>query len=116
MELLPPTDLPEGFWYPPQFVRVVELGLTSLEPWWVLQGEELFERQGGMRERYPTRRLVLFAARQDNDDTACWDLDRPGEVARVHDFASPGWEQREWFPDFYTWLRRAIEDLIEFDV
>jgi hypothetical protein len=29
-------------------------------------------------------------------------------------FASPGWEQRDEFPDFNSWLRQAIEDLIEF--
>lgn len=32
-DLLTTDDLPDGFTYPPQFVRVVELGLTNLEPW-----------------------------------------------------------------------------------
>jgi hypothetical protein len=42
---------------------------------------------------------------------ACWDLDQ-GNVTVIHDFASPGWEQRGVFPDFNAWLRQAIEDLI----
>ena len=68
----------------------------------------------GLRNRYPDRLLVPFAVRQDNDDVACWDIDQ-GNVAVVHDFASPGWERRGEFPGFYDWLRQAIEDLIEFD-
>ncbi len=52
--------------------------------------------------------------RQDNDDVACFDVDR-GKVVIVHDFASPGYEQRADFADFYAWLRQAIEDLIAFD-
>jgi hypothetical protein len=113
-DLIPLTDLPDGFTYPPGFIRVVELGLTNLEPWWIAQGERLLERFAGMSQRYPARPLIPFALRQDNDDVACWDVDRGGVVI-VHDFASPGWEQRAELPDFYTWLRQAIEDLIAFE-
>jgi hypothetical protein len=114
--LLPVEDLPSGFWYPPSFVRVVELGLTNLEPWHVLEGASLRERQDGLAQRYPTRELVPFAVRQDNDDVACWDLARGGDrVVVIHDFASPGWEDRGEYPDFYAWLRQAVEDLIDFD-
>jgi len=113
-DLLPLLDLPDGFSYPAEFVRVVELGLTSLEPWWVLEGETLRVRYQGLKERYPTRNLVPFARRQDNDDVACWDVSS-GRVSVVHDFADAGFEQRAEYPDFYAWLRRAIEDLIEFD-
>jgi hypothetical protein len=114
-ELLSIADLPEDFEYPPELVRVVELGLTQLEPWWVLEGDLLRTRYRGLRERYPSRTLVPFAIREDRDDVACFELNRPGVVI-IHDFASPGWEQREQLPDFYSWLRRAIDDLIEFDV
>lgn len=111
-ELLTIAELPEDFDYPAEFIRVVELGLTDLEPWWIFDGDQLRRRATGLRERYPARRLVPFARRQDNDDVACWDLDH-GDVAVVHDLASPGWEQHERFPDFNAWLRQAIEDLIE---
>ncbi|MEV0638654.1 hypothetical protein AB0I77_27680 [Streptomyces sp. NPDC050619] len=106
------TELPEGFDYPAEFIRVVELGLTDLEPWWIFDGDQLRRRAIGLRDRYPERRLVPFARRQDNDDVACWDLAR-GDVVVIHDLASPGWEQRERFPDFNAWLRQAVEDLIE---
>lgn len=113
-DLLSVGDLPEGFDYPREFVRVVELGLTNIEPWWIVEGDTLRARYSGLRERYTNRRLVLFAVRQDNDDVACWDADT-GKVVIVHDFASPGYEQRAEFPDFYSWFRQAIEDLIAFE-
>lgn len=112
-DLLSIADLPDGFDYPPEFVRVVELGLTDLEPWWIFDGDLLRRRMAGLRERYPDRNLVPFASRQDNDDVACWDLDA-SDVSIVHDMAEPGWEQRGRFSDFNAWFRRAIEDLIEF--
>ncbi|HEX9695410.1 MAG TPA: hypothetical protein VGB64_03745 [Actinomycetota bacterium] len=106
-------DLPAGFSYPAEFIRAVELELTKLEPWWILEGDALFQRYKGLRERYPARTLIPFAVRQDRDDVACWE----GTYARVviiHDFADPGWEQREELDGFNAWLRRAIEDFIEF--
>jgi hypothetical protein len=58
--------------------------------------------------------------RQDNDDVACWDADADadadaGKVVIVHDFASPGYEQRAELADFYSWFRQAIEDFIDFE-
>src|SRR5687768_8924404 len=91
--LLTSEELPAGFSYPRGLLRLVELELFELEPWWIVTGEFLRTRNRGMAERYPQRRLLLFAKRQDNDDAACWDLDT-GKVAIVHDFASPGWEAR----------------------
>ena len=113
-DLLTTDDLPDGFIYPLQFVRVVELGLTNLEPWQIIDGDQLRNRLAGLRERYPQRSLVPFALRQDNDDVACWDT-AAGNVVIVHDFASPGWEQCSEFHDFYGWLRKAVEDFIEFE-
>ena len=113
-DLLSLADLPEGFSYPPEFVRVVELGLTELEPWWIMSGDPLRDRYAGMAQRYPGRVLVPFARRQDNDDVACWDVGRRALVL-IHDFATPGHEERGEFSDFYAWLRKAVEDLIEFE-
>ena len=112
-DLLSITDLPKGFEYPREFVRVVELGLTNLEPWWIIDGDLLRDRFLGLRKRYEKRSLVPFATRQDNDDVACWDIDT-AKVAIIHDFASPGFELRGEFPNFYAWLRQAVEDLIAF--
>lgn len=112
MELLTVSDLPRGFSYPTSFVRVVELGLIDIEPWRILGGDELRGLMYGLAERYPERELVPFARRQDNDDVACWAESTSGVVV-IHDFASPGSEQRENYENFHGWLRRAIEDLIE---
>jgi len=107
-------ELPNGFAYPKEFLRVVELGLTNLEPWWVLEGSLLRERHRDLATRYPSHLLVPFPRRQDNDDVACWEVLGGYEVVVVHDFASPGWERRGKFSNFYGWFRQAVEDLIEF--
>ncbi|EIC30813.1 hypothetical protein [Methylomicrobium album] len=113
--LLTEKEWPHGFRYPRQFNRIVELRLIELEPWYFLKGQPLREAMAGLTERYPARQLVPFARRQDNDDVACWDVGKGDEVFVIHDFASPGWEQRAQFASFYDWLRRAVEDFIEFD-
>jgi len=113
--LLSREALPKGFAYPREFLRVIELGLTNLEPWHLLDGDLLVQRYGGMANRYPNRRLVPFARRQDNDDVACWDADQPKQVLIIHDLAESDWAQRKVFDGFYAWLRQAVDDLIEFD-
>ena len=115
VNLLTETELPSGFGYPRQFMRVIQLGLTDLEPWYVLEGTSLRDAMAGLAERYPNRKLIPFARRQDNDDIACWEAGATEAVFVIHDFATPGWEQRSQFVDFYGWLRRAVDDLIEFD-
>jgi len=115
IDLLSSTELPDGFSYPRQFEHIVELGLLDLEPWYVLQGKALRDTQAGLAQRYPERRLVPFARRQDNDDVACWEVSEPESVSVIHDFASAGWEQRASHSSFYNWFRQAVEDLIEFD-
>ena len=106
-ELLSAADRPDEFDYPSEFVRVVELGLTRLEPWWIIEGDLLRDRHRGLRRRYPTRARVPFAVRHDRDDVACF---VPGskQVVLVHDFADHGYEQRDEFSDFNAWLRRAV--------
>lgn len=115
LDLFTEKELPKGFTYPHQFRRVVELGLTDLEPWYLLEGKPLRDTMSGLAERYPKRVLVPFARRQDNDDVACWQTGIDEQIFIIHDFAAPGWEQRECFANFYDWLRRAVEDFIEFD-
>lgn len=111
--LLSISDLPAGFEYPSEFIRVVELGLTNLEPWLIIGGDLLLDRQRGLRERYRSRSVVPFAIRQDCDDVACFDGEGSGKVIIIHDFASPGWELTAELDDFNAWLRQAIEDLID---
>lgn len=114
--ILPAKEkLPPNFFYPAEFERTIRLGIVELEPWYILFGDLVMENLEGLRQRYPDRNLMPFARRQDNDDIACWDIDDFPKVLVVHDFASPGWEGRAKFSDFYEWLRSALEDYIEFD-
>lgn len=47
--------------YPREFVRVVELGLANLEPWWgIFQGDALRSRRPGFEERYLAGTLIVF--------------------------------------------------------
>jgi hypothetical protein len=112
-ELLTAEELPPGFAYPKRFLRLFTLGLRHLEPWYLLEGDLLRQRLLGLRDRYPSRVLVPFAARQDRDDIACWEVG--AQVHVIHDFSSPGWEEQDTYDDVYGWLRAAVENLIQFD-
>ncbi|WP_449478391.1 hypothetical protein [Streptomyces abikoensis] len=114
MDIISEEELPEGFSYPDGFLRAVDAGLVGLDPWWLLEGEALRARVDGLRARFPDRRLMPFARREDNDDVACWDL-ASGTVRVIHDFTTPGREDRQEFATFYDWLRAAVEDFIEFE-
>ena len=46
-QLLPPAELPADFGYPGKFLRVVDQGLVDLEPWMILQAEDLLVRHHG---------------------------------------------------------------------
>jgi hypothetical protein len=114
-ELLSSEDWPAGFMYPNSFIRVVDLGLTNLDPWIILEGDLLRRRMRGMQERYPERQLVPIAMRGDNDDVACWDVSRPGKVVVIHDFADPGYEYVGEFNNFADWFRSAVDDMLNFE-
>jgi hypothetical protein len=114
-ELLSSDDWPAGFSYPDLFLRIVDLGLTNLEPWLILEGDALRHRVHGMRERYPVRQLVPIAMRGDDDDVACWDVERPGKVVIIHDYAGVGFEYVGEFDNFADWFRAAIDDMIGFE-
>jgi hypothetical protein len=106
----------DEFEYPYVFLAAVKLGLVEHPPWHVVRGERLLSLHAGLRERFPSRSLVPFATRTDNDDVACWDLPGPrGSVVVIHDYASSGWELREHFADFTAWLHQAIDEQIDFD-
>lgn len=96
--------------------RLRELGIMDLEPWRVMtaDGQEKLTRELG--QRYPDRQLIAFARRVDNDDCACFDLaEADGVISVVHDFASPGWEQRQKYEDIRAWLAAATVDFADFE-
>lgn len=115
LDLLDPASAPPWFRYPKSFLRVVEQNLVDLTPWYLMERSEVLNRVKGLHERYPARQLVPFARRDDNDDIACWEKDEGEKVFVLHDFAAPGYEQRTVFPDFWSWFRAAIDEMIDFE-
>lgn len=113
--LLNPEELPSWFSYSEEFLRIINQGLLDFDPWIVLQGAQLRTRFLGMKGRFPDRELVPFARREDNDDVACWDKNKPGWVVVIHDFSSPGHENKNELDSFWDWLRDALEATIEYD-
>lgn len=99
---------------PHELQRVHEQRLLNLSPWHVMSREQVAQRLKGLRGRY-SRPYVPFASRQDNDDIACLEASRPGQVVIVHDFASEGSEVRGEYDSFWAWFRSAVEDMILFE-
>ena len=82
------------FEYPESFQKIVELNLVDFDIWHLLDSDWAAELYQGLQTRYPNRKLIPFAKRSDCDDTACFEIGKGGKVQLIHDFASPGWEQR----------------------
>ena len=109
------ADLPSGFRYPEAFQTVLAHGMTDLVPWHPLEGDLLHAVHFGINERYPRYGgLVPFARRQDNDDVACLHVGRAGEVLIIHDYASAGWEMQDRLPDLAAFMRRLVDDFVDF--
>jgi len=114
--ILHQSELPEGFSYPESFLKAVKYNLVNLPPWHIKDRLWVLSRLAGLRQRYPTRVLIPFAARRDNDDIACFELGKGEEVQGIHDLASAGWEQRQTFPDFWAWFSFILEEFRWTDV
>lgn len=101
--------LPDGFKYPSSYIDYVSGDFPNLEPWHFFYSR-LGYRFEGLKERYPSKSLVPFARRGDNDDVACFDATDKSDNPRVliiHDFASPDWEDRGVCDDFVAWVGLA---------
>lgn len=105
---------PRNFEFPEEFTRIVNLNLTNIEPWYILESNQLEDKMDGLKKRYPARALIPFARRTDNDDVACFEVGKLPQILVIHDFASTGWEQHEVYDTFWDWLRKAIDDMINF--
>lgn len=113
-EFLHAEDLDVSIHYPAGLARLFKQGLIDLTPWHLMDRDLAKRRLRGLRERYK-RMYVPFAWRQDNDDIACLDPERPDAVVIVHDFASEGFERRDEFASFWDWFRSAVEEMITFE-
>lgn len=114
-QLLSKKELPDWFSYPDEFKRIVGQGLIDFDPWIIMEKDRLKTRYDGLKRRYPSRELIPFARREDNDDVACWEKNKYGRVIIIHDFASEGYENVQEFGSFWDWLRSALEATIEYD-
>lgn len=112
-----PAEIRErGFHLPRAYIRLGELGLTNLEPWYFLHGKEFEVVCRGLNGRYPKRVAVPYARRKDNDDVACFVVQsgdhEAGSIIIVHDYSSPGHEVDFHADSFWDWFRVAIDDMI----
>lgn len=100
--------------YPEAFYKLVDLNLVNFDVWYLLDSESALAHYQGLQARYPERRLIPFARRDDCDDLACFEIGKSGRVQLIHDFANSGWEQRKEFQDLWEWLEAAVGDMIIF--
>jgi hypothetical protein len=114
MHLLDESYLKFQFIYPPEFLKIVELGLINIQPWEILVDDRVKLRYEGLKTRYPKRNLIPFAQRRDCDDVVCWDLNNESKLVIIHDYASVGYEFVKEFNTFWEWFREAINDMIDF--
>jgi hypothetical protein len=77
-------------------------------PWYLMDKKDLLIRCKGLKERYPARTLFPFARHDMCDDIACWEKEKPGKVVLLHDYASPGWENRMEFSSFEEWYQYVL--------
>jgi hypothetical protein len=115
IRLLDPMQLPKEFSYPESFLKVIRLNLIELDPWYIMDNDEVKIRMKGLSIRYPDRNLIPFARRRDNDDVACFELNKGEKVQMIHDFASSGYEQRKAYESFWDWFKESVETMIQFD-
>ncbi|APY45179.1 hypothetical protein SAV10_004744 [Salmonella enterica] len=113
-KLLTDKELPAWFSYPDSFKRIIDQGLLYFDPWVIMEDEWLRTRYEGIKKRYPSKELVPFARREDNDDVACWEKNKNGKIVIIHDVASEGYENVKEFNNFWDWLRSALEATIEY--
>ena len=100
----------DDYWFYPGFVwpkDVERLLKSEVDPpgWELLPCDRFHRIMQGMMRRYPQRKLVPFAVRMCNDDTACCEVGKGETIQIIHDFASPGWEQRREYANVQAWLK-----------
>lgn len=113
MELYNINAVYSDYVYPDEYLKIIELNLTDFEMWYLMSNEQIDIRIKGLKSRYPSRKLIPFARRDDCDDIACFEVEKGNHVQIIHDFASEGYEQRKEYECFWDWFRDAINEMIE---
>ena len=101
------------FKYPPEFLRVVELGLVDFDPTKILLGDHQRSMQADLGEKYPNRPYLALASRDDREEAACWDC-RTGSIVVIDPFAPEGQEKSYEVSSFYDWLLPVVDEYIYF--
>jgi hypothetical protein len=115
MEIIPQEEVPLGFRYPSSYLRLIEMGLVRFEPWYFLNREIGRLRFESLTRSHSSNRFLPFAARQDSDVLACWDLSSTCRIVVFDSQDETGDRPRLEFKSFWEWFRHAIEDLIAFE-
>ena len=113
MEVFDVQDVYENYNYPKEFLKIVDLNLVDFDLWYLMTEELVKIRIRGLQDRYPERHLIPFARRDDNDDIACFEVEKGGKVQIIHDFASAGYEQRKEYDCFWDWFMDAVKEMIK---
>lgn len=100
------------FRYPKLFIKALELNLVDFDFWYFMSTEQVMIRINGLIKRYPKRKLIPFARRDDNDDIACFEVGKGQRIQIIHDFASEGYEQRGEYNSFGEWMKVIVDELI----
>ena len=111
MELYNIDAIYRGYVYPAEYAKIVKLNLLDFEKWYLMSNEQIDTRIKGLKSRYPSRDLIPFARRDDNDDIACFEVGKSDRVQIIHDFAGQGFEQRKEYECFWDWFRAAIDEM-----
>lgn len=109
MEILSNVDLPSWVNLPQKYLELIKNGQDEFLPWYITDRQDTMWRYKGIKERYKNRRLFPFARCDYTDDIACWEEFAGEKVFIIHDYASPGWEQRQIFNNFDEWYMWALK-------
>ncbi|WP_270993737.1 hypothetical protein [Listeria seeligeri] len=102
-----------GFNYPKAYLKAIELNLVDFDNWYFIEADQAIRRYQSLSDRFPTRKLVPFARKDDNDDIACFEIGKGKVVQIIHDFTTEGYEQRGQFMDLWAWMQYALDELID---
>lgn len=115
MEIFNVQEMYKGYEYPREFLKIADLNLVNFDFWYLMPEGQMEWRITGLKNRYPERKLIPFARRDDCDDIACFEVGKGNKVQIIHDFASAGYEQRKEYDCFWDWFKDAIEEMIRED-
>lgn len=108
ISLVDEKNRPSWVVYPTEYLEMIKNGNDEFLPWYLMDREQLLVRFKGMQKRYPTRSLFPFARDDQSDDVACWEKNKPGKIVLIHDFASPGYENKNEFESFEEWYNFVV--------